>query len=80
MTCEDAIKNWIKMNDWLENIDEDDRHEPMPITKAVWSATKFHILGIKKGNKIPCGVCIRKLGTDVDFKFYHIPNDLRGEE
>jgi len=78
MTCQEAIKAWIKMNDWLENVDEDSDREPMPITKGMWSAAKFHIFGIKRGNKMPCGSCIRKLGVDVDFKEYHIPNDLRG--
>lgn len=79
MTCEEAIKNWIKMNDWLENRDTDDQHDLMPISKALWSATKFHIFGIKKGNKDPCSQCIKALAVDVWPKDYHIPNDLREE-
>jgi hypothetical protein len=80
MKCENAIKNWINMNEWLEDMDSDTFNDSMPITKAVWSATKFHIFGIKRGNKMPCTSCIRALGIDVELKDYHIPNDLREEE
>lgn len=79
MTCEEAIKNWIKLDDWLANQPADE-HDPMPISKALWSATKFHIFGIpKKGNKGPCSRCINALNVDVEPKDYHIPNDLREE-